>query len=168
VARLLEYQRYREVADALGQRPLLGRDVFEASAAGPDARPESERELEVDLWKLVQAFRDVLRRARPEPSPHAVETERVTVLECMRRVMERLAEREVLAFDELFLGPQGETPSRARLVATFLALLELARLAALRLYQSRAGTGVPRGPIQVRLAPGGLAGVWAERIADVT
>ncbi len=168
VARLLEYQRYREAAEALGQRPLLGRDVFEASGAGPEPRPESERELDVDLWKLVQAFRDVLRRARPEPSPHAVETERVTVLDCMRAVMDRLAEREVLAFDELFLAPEGTAPSRARLVATFLALLELARLAALRLYQSRAESGVPCGPIQVRLAPGGLAGAWAERIADVT
>jgi segregation and condensation protein A len=168
VARLLEYQRYREVADALGQRPLLGRDVFEARALGPDARPESERELDVDLWKLMQAFRDVLRRARPEPAPHAVETERVTVLECMRAVMERLAERELLAFDELFLAADGSVPSRPRLVATFLALLELARLSALSLYQSRAESGAPRGPIQVRLAPGGLAGVWAERIADVT
>jgi segregation and condensation protein A len=168
VARLLEYQRYREVAEALGRMPLLGRDVFEAGAAGPDPRPESEREVDVDLWKLVQAFREVLRRARPEPTPHAVETERVTVIECMRAVMERLAAREVLAFDELFAAPDGKAPSRSRLVATFLALLELARLSALRLYQSSAESGVPCGPIQVRLAPNGLAGAWAERIADVT
>ena len=30
VARLLEYQRYKEAADALGGRPLLGREVFAA------------------------------------------------------------------------------------------------------------------------------------------
>jgi segregation and condensation protein A len=168
VARLLEYQRYREVAESLGQRPLLGRDVFEAGAATPEPRPESERELDVDLFKLVQAFRDVLRRARPESAPHAVETERVTVFECMRAVMQRLAEREVLAFDELFEAPEGRAPSRPRLVATFLALLELARLAAVRLYQSRSETGAPCGPIQARLAPGGLAGAWAERVAEVT
>lgn len=168
VARLLEYQRYREVAEALGQRPLLGRDVFEARAAGPDPRPESERELDVDLFKLVQAFRDVLRRARPEPAPHAVETERVTVLECMRDVMQRLGERAVVTFEELFEGQGGAAPSRSRLVATFLALLELARLSALKLYQSRAESGVPTGPIQARLAPGAAEGAWAERVADIT
>ena len=102
VARLLEYQRYKEVAEQLGQRALLGRDVFPARGAAPDPRPESERELDVDLFKLVQAFRDVLRRARPEAAPHAVETERVTVLECMRAVMQRLAERPLLAFEDLF------------------------------------------------------------------
>jgi segregation and condensation protein A len=168
VARLLEYQRYREVAEQLGQRPLLGRDVFAARAAGPDPLPESERELDVDLFKLVQAFRDVLRRSRPEPAPHAVETERVTVIECMREVMQRLAARPLLAFEDLFEGAAGELPSRSRLIATFLALLELTRLAAVRLYQSRAESGVPLGPIQVRLAPGGEGGAWAERVADVT
>jgi segregation and condensation protein A len=168
VARLLEYQRYREVAEGLGRRPLLGRDVFEAQGAGPEPLPESERELDVDLFKLMQAFRDVLRRARPEAAPHAVETERVTVLECMREVMARLGERPLLAFHEIFEGPAGMLPSRPRLVATFLALLELARLSAVRLYQSRSESGVPTGPIQVRLAPAGEAGAWAERVADVT
>jgi segregation and condensation protein A len=168
VARLLEYQRYREVAEALGERPLLGRDVFEVRAAGPDPRPESERELEVDLFKLVQAFRDVLRRARPAASPHTVETESVTVLECMRGVMQRLAERAVLAFDELFESADGGAPSRPRLVATFLALLELARLSAVRLYQSPDEGGVPVGPIQVRLHPRAAEGAWEERVADVT
>jgi segregation and condensation protein A len=168
VARLLEYQRYREVAEQLGQRPLLGRDVFAAQGAGLDAPPESERELDVDLFKLVQAFRDVLRRARPEAAPHAVETERVTVLECMREVMQLLAARPLLSFEDLFEARGDEVPSRSRLVATFLALLELTRLAAVRLYQSRAESGVPTGPIQVRLAPGGEAGAWAERVAEVT
>lgn len=168
VARLLEYQRYREVAEALGQRPLLGRDVFEARAAGPDPRPESERELDVDLFALVRAFRDVLQRERPAPQPHHVESEQVTVLECMRAVMERVATRPVLRFDELFEGEGGGAPSRPRMVATFLALLELARLSAVRLYQSASESGVPCGPIQVRAAPGAADGAWAERVADVT
>jgi segregation and condensation protein A len=168
VARLLEYQRYREVAEQLGERPLLGRDVFAARGAEADARPEAERELDVDLFKLVQAFREVLRRANVDAHPHAVETERVTVIECMREVMQRLAGRPLLAFDELFETRAGEAPSRPRLVATFLALLELTRLAAVRLYQSRGPSGAPDGPIQVRLAPGGEGAAWAERVAEVT
>jgi segregation and condensation protein A len=167
VARLLEYQRYREAAEKLGQRPILGREVFDASAAGPEPLPESERELEVDLFQLVKAFKDVLARARPEAAPHEVESEPVTVLECMRAVMQRLESSAVVEFEELFVREGGGYPSRSRLVATFLALLELARLSAVRLYQSRAESGVPTGPVQVRLAPNGQA-TWTERVAEVT
>lgn len=167
VARLLEYQRYREAAEKLGQRPILGREVFDASAAGPDPLPESERELEVDLFQLVKAFKDVLSRARPPAAPHQVESEPVTVLECMRAVMQRLESSAVVEFDELFVSEGGGYPSRSRLVATFLAMLELARLSAVRLYQSRAESGVPTGPVQVRLAPNGQA-TWTERVAEVT
>jgi segregation and condensation protein A len=167
VARLLEYQRYREVAEALGARPILGREVFDASAAGPEPVPENERELEVDLFQLVKAFKDVLHRARPESAPHQVESEPVTVLECMRGVMKQLESHSVRAFDELFDAPDGAAPSRSRLVATFLAILELARLAAVRLYPGAAESGVPTGPVQVRLAQNGQA-TWTERVSEVT
>ena len=45
VRQLLEYQRYREAAEALAERPLLRRDVFvrEASADGLPARPGARR-----------------------------------------------------------------------------------------------------------------------------
>ena len=47
VARLLEYQRFKEVAGEIGERQLLGRDVFSAVAHGstrcprPSARSRS-------------------------------------------------------------------------------------------------------------------------------
>jgi chromatin segregation and condensation protein Rec8/ScpA/Scc1 (kleisin family) len=81
--------------------------------------------------------------------------------------MQRLESSAVVEFDELFVSEGGGHPSRSRLVATFLALLELARLSAVRLYQSRAESGVPTGPVQVRLAPNGQA-TWTERVAEVT
>jgi len=46
--------------------------------------------------------------------------------------------------------------------------LNVARLSAIRLYQSRSESDVPTGPIQVRVAPGAAEGAWAERVADVT
>ena len=39
VQQLLEYQRYREAALALGERPVLRRDVFRREPAAPDDRP---------------------------------------------------------------------------------------------------------------------------------
>ena len=65
VARLLEYQRFKEVAENLSRRRLLGRDVFEAKGPVPERPADSEREIEVGIFELLTAFRTVLRRRRP-------------------------------------------------------------------------------------------------------
>ena len=72
VARLLEYQRFKEVADALGARPLLGRDVFAAPGAALEPPSEGEREIEVGLLELVEALRRVLRESKAADSIHEV------------------------------------------------------------------------------------------------
>src|SRR5262245_3214823 len=71
VARLLEYQRFKEAAEQLAERPLLGRDVFAAAVPGPEAPPEAERELEVSLLDLGLAYRRVLRGAPQSGAPHS-------------------------------------------------------------------------------------------------
>ena len=62
---------------------------------------------------------------------------------------------------------EGRWLGRAVIVATFLAILELTRLAALGLYQGVSVDGVPEGPIHVRrLSEPGDAG-WAARISEL-
>jgi segregation and condensation protein A len=168
VARLIEYQRFKEAAAELGERPILGRDLFEARGAEPERTPASEREVAVDLFQLVDAFRRVLTRAAAAAGTHAVESETVTVHECLVAVMELLAGVPVLRFEDLFKpGPNGEPPSRARLVTTFLAILELARLNAVHLYQGSGPSGAPEGPIQLRAALEEDSDTWRERIAEI-
>ena len=75
VARLLEYQRFKQVAGELAERRWLGRDVFEAHVAPLEPRPESEREVEAGLFQLIEAYRRVLARAGPSATPHEVEVE---------------------------------------------------------------------------------------------
>lgn len=165
VARLLEYQRFREVAGDLGERPLLGRDVFDAKGPPPEPVPDGEREIEVGLFELVEALRQVLGRAHAA-APHEVEAELLTVRDCMIAVMRQLEHHDSLEFEQV-LGPgDGAAPSRARVVTTFLAVLELARLSALRVFQSLSERGVPRGPI--RLLGVETAGApWTERVAEI-
>lgn len=166
VARLLEYQRFREAAGELGERQLLGRDVFAASVPGPEGPPESEREIEVGVFQLVDALRAVLARAGHTGAAHEVEIETVTVRERMLAVMESLSGREACEFEELVRV--GEAwGSRPLIVATFLAILELTRLEAIGLYQGLDDGGTPRGAIHVRrrMAPGDRA--WSERISEL-
>jgi len=166
VARLLEYQRFKEAAESLGDRRLLGRDVFAARGAEPEPVPEAEREVEVGLFELVEALRRALARAPHSGAAHEIEVETVTVHERMLAVMDALLGRDALAFDEVLVGPRGEPASLPVLVATFLAVLELTRVAALRLYQTLDERGAPSGPIRLRLADETSAGDWKARISN--
>jgi segregation and condensation protein A len=167
VARLLEYQRFKEAAGGLAERRWLSRDVFEAQVLAPDPRPESEREIEVGLFQLIEAYRRVLARAGPSAAPHEVEVETVTVRERMLVVMKALDLRPSLEFDECLVGRDGAPATRPVLVATFLAILELSRLAALRLYQGVDPEGVPRGPIHLRRNQEPGAADWTDQVAEV-
>jgi segregation and condensation protein A len=167
VARLLEYQRFKEVAAKLAERRWLGRDVFEAHAAPLDPRPESEREIEVGAFQLIEAYRRVLARAGPSAAPHEVEVETVTVRERMLVVMKALELQPSLEFTECVLERDGSPPSRPIFVATFLAILELSRLAALRLYQGADERGGPQGPIHLRRSDEPGSGAWIEHVAEL-
>jgi segregation and condensation protein A len=168
VQRLLEYQRFKEVAETLSKRRLLGRDVFSIVGPGPEKTPDAEREIEVGLFELVAAFRDVLDQSDATEWKHEVETEHVTVRDRMMVVMDLLEASESIEFMRIFETPEQEgRPSRPVLVATFLAVLELARLAALRIYQGISDRGSPEGAIRMRRASlDSTDPEWRERITD--
>jgi segregation and condensation protein A len=165
IARLLEYERFKEASEELAERRWLGRDVF--AAQGPDLEPppEGERAIEAGLFELVEAMRRALASAPTQGRAHEIETEPITVRERMIAVMRVLETRESAPFEDA-LADVAAPPTRALIVTTFLAVLELTRLAALRVFQGVDAGGVPRGPI--RLVRAGAADAdWQARIADV-
>ncbi len=167
IARLLEYQRFKEAAAEIDERERLGRDVFTGCGPRAEPLPESEREIEVGLFELIEAFRRALRAAGPNDAPHEIHSETITVHERMLAVMKALEGREFALFGEVIAAGAKRSPSRALLVATFLAILELARIAALRIYQAASEHGVPEGPIRLRAAPEEGRLSWMDRIADI-
>ena len=167
VARLLEYQRFKEAAGELGELPRLGRDVFRPHVPPVEPLPDAERTIAVGLFELLTAMRRVLDQSRARSATHEVAVEEVTVIERMRAVMDALEHVETLEFNELFQDAQGAVASRSVVVATFLAILELTRLSALRIYQGVGAGGAPEGPIRVRRVAGDLADDWAQRISEL-
>jgi segregation and condensation protein A len=165
IARLLEYQRFKEVAGEIGERQLLGRDVFSAVAHGLDVQPEAEREIEVGIFELVDAMRRALARGGHSGAAHEVEIETITVHERMLAVMDSLSVREACEFEELLTGEGGVT--RSLIVATFLAILELTRLEAIGLYQGLDEQGVPRGAIHVRRRGDAGDRGWEQRVSEL-
>jgi segregation and condensation protein A len=133
VQQLLEYQRYREAALELAERPLLNRDIFarEPSMEGIEGGESIEPpRLQATVWELLEAFRAVLKRARPE-SVHEVVTETVSLRDRVRALLQALSVARTLDFENLF----DLDASRFEIILTFLALLELMKMGAVRARQ---------------------------------
>lgn len=122
VARLLEYQRYREAAEKLGERAILGRDVF---ASRGEAAPEAEdgaTRLSVSLFDLVEAMGAVLKRIA-DAAPRGITLRDIPVAECIPAILSALSDGRTVEFASLFANLH-DVP---RVIASFMALLELIR-----------------------------------------
>jgi segregation and condensation protein A len=138
IRRLLEYQKYKKVAEELGGRGLAGRDVFvrrvdEADDGSLGTRPLAE----ISLFKLIDAFQAVLARVRGNLA-FEVTRERISIQERSTELIELLTAQNRCSFDDLFTGAR----SVYDVVVTFLALLELARRQLLSVYQAGPGTAI--------------------------
>jgi segregation and condensation protein A len=167
VARLLEYQRFKEAAQDLDRRPLLGRDVFEAQPPEFEPIPIGEEAVDVTLVQLLDALRRVLQRAVAAGIVHEVVVETLTVRQSMIDLMDALAGAESMEFMDLVLRVTGGVLTRTRVVTSFLGMLELTRLSAIRIYQGVDERGVPEGPIRLRRAGEESGVAWSARISDL-
>jgi segregation and condensation protein A len=141
VRRLLEYQKYKNVAEQLSGAPVLGRDVFLRGVQGADAEGTAPI-AGLSLFKLLDAFQTVLSRVKASVD-HQIDFERFSITDRINELSELLKRRHRVAFVDLF---EGQT-SRGELIITFLALLEMTRLRLTRLFQEG-----PLEPIEVELA----------------
>src|SRR5512144_2922429 len=139
--RLLEHQKFKAAAELLHERETL-RSAQWTRPDGPIAEIAGEApepEIEVDLFSLIAAFRTVVERARQRPKVY-LPGEQIPIEDRIEQLMEKLSETEACGFEDLFADVQ----SRAGIVVTFLAMLEMIRLKLIRVFQSGA-----LGPIRV-------------------
>ena len=130
VERLLEYQRYREAAAKLGERALLGRDVFAAPGEPVPEEQKPSAPFEVSIFDLVSAMAAVLKRLG-DRTPRRIELRDIPVAQCIPRILAALGEGERVVFTALF----EDLEDRPLVIATFMALLELIRRGAVRVWQ---------------------------------
>jgi segregation and condensation protein A len=140
VRRLIDYQRYRDAANELIGREILGRDVFKREFDMSVYETEEEIELvPVDLWSLIETFRDFYRKRSHLWADQIVyEVESVTIEDKIAEVLGRLRVKAVITFEE-FLE---ECASKFDLIVTFLALLELARMENILVVQEAHGSPI--------------------------
>ena len=138
VARLIEYRRYKAVADELRARAEIQRFVFSrrglvnGNGSGHHEHPSLMLN-EVSSFDLWAAFQSVLSRAAEIRQGEMVRP-RFTVGQKMAAIASRLRwAREGIRFIDLF----DAHATRVELIVTFLALLELIRLHRARVAQER-------------------------------
>jgi len=136
VRRLLEYQKYRHAAKEFGALPQLGRDVFvrrareELPLAPDDAAYLKSPELSV--YRLIELMARVLKERKIE-IPHEVFVERLSIGDRISVITDRLRIEERITFTSLFADLNEF--EKHRVVPTFLAVLEMAKLKLIRVHQ---------------------------------
>ena len=135
VRRLLEHQRFKAAAELLHEREIQRSAMWHR----PDRRVAEvvgeapEPEVEVDLFSLMAAFRQVLDRLKARPRV-ILPPEQIPIETRIEQLLERLSETEACGFEDLFADVQ----TRAGMIVTFLALLEMIRLKTVRVFQQGA------------------------------
>lgn len=150
VRRLLEYRRFKEMAEELQvmgeeQRKVYFRQYFKQDDKTSNVGQEEENLLKnVTIFHLMNAFRRAMERAPKIKRSHDVEMIPVTVEEQSEIILSSLSLRGELNFSELFTEYLSavdvddlSTAVRVRIAVTFLAILDLVRnrLVALRQHE---------------------------------
>lgn len=146
VQQLLEYQAFKNASQSLQAREVLERDVFIRGAAPVEAPPQGDDDhhawLEIGLFELVDAFRQVLGNLG-QPELMEIDLDRTSLADRINEIMDQLRERQSLTFTELLNGQR----ERRLVIYTLLALLELVKQRMIRICQAG-----PFGVIRLFLA----------------
>jgi segregation and condensation protein A len=139
---LLEYQHYKEVAFQLKSRELLEKDIFtriqtEEQNAGDVS---DDGIIEVSLFDLVDALRKVIEKKDLPGNLMEVDIERISVKDKISEIVMFLKEKQEIIFQSVF----DALTTKFEIIVTFLAVLELMKLRAIKVFQVQ-----PHGEIRI-------------------
>jgi len=130
VQQLLEYQSFKEAAGKLDAMKYQRSLLYPRPEQDIDSEV-TEVEYDYNLFDLIASFRRVLDRAKVRVVD--VKAEETSIEEKIEFLKNRLAQEEVIEFEDLF----SEDTRPIDLIATFLALLEMLRLKLARVKQAK-------------------------------
>ena len=139
---LLEYQHYKEVAYQLKNRELLEKDIFTRKQVEEQVKGDKGdgEIIEVSLFDLVDALRHVIEKKDLPGNLIEVNVERISVKDKIADILLTLKEKQEIIFQTIF----DALSSKYEIIVTFLAVLELMRLRAIKVFQVH-----PHGEIRI-------------------
>ena len=156
VQQLLEYKKFKEVAERLGEKEYHQRQMFPRPRGGfdhaEDIIPPEPPRSEVGVFELLTAFQQVLERI-DKLKLYEIVGEDISIEERIDYLVRTIGERRSMRFADLFLTER----RRLMMVVTFFALLELMRLGRVTVRQDQLF-----GEIMIYASDGGPAGAAPE------
>lgn len=134
VNRLLEYQAYKEITKVLQEKENLRKEIYTKSPESISNYVDEVDSVNIDvsLDDLVNAFKRYLERKREsKPLKTKVTVNEITVSSRRYDIKRILREKKKISFFELF-----PVVSKEYIVATFLAILEMAKSKELKIVQN--------------------------------
>jgi len=122
VDRATRAELLRDAAEHLQEREAIMEMVYLRPATAI-AEYAGEQGIDADLFTLLRAFREILRRVGSDETAH-ISRERITLVERITWLMETVQRERRVQFRSLFSGLE----DRVACILTFLALLEVIRL----------------------------------------
>ncbi len=129
MARLLEYEGYRQAAQWLDTLQRVGRDVWPVQVCFE--QPDTPKPA-LDMQRLLQALGEVSQREQWHQH-HEVAQEPLALEDKLEVLRQTLPLKQTVPLRDLLVPEEG----RMGVVVTFMALLELLREGVLRLHQSQ-------------------------------
>ncbi|KPK97257.1 MAG: hypothetical protein AMJ95_09990 [Omnitrophica WOR_2 bacterium SM23_72] len=126
VRRLLEYERFKEIADSLRQRETDQKEVFKRPKKEIEKElPTDQREVyfEASIFDLINAFTKALKDVPKEVFYEVIKDE-FTIEEKIHEILHLLLEKSTIQLSWLF----GKSKSKMEIIVIFLAILELVRM----------------------------------------
>ena len=133
IRQLIEYKKFKEAAARLRDKEALQENLFPRVPVVPELAPaENLLVEEVGIFDLIHAFQKILKRIEGKREDlREIFAENFTVSDKIDYLLRVTSEGTSMKFEELF----ADAASRAEIVVTFLAMLELIRLKQLRVRQ---------------------------------
>lgn len=131
IRRLLEYKSFKEAAGSLENREETWSKIYTRTADSSPEVPAEDEPLLFDfhLFDLLAALKDVM--ARVPDADFEITAEAVSITEKISQILARLETTDSVLFSDLFEG----TTSKAQVIGTFLALLELIKTRVIKAFQ---------------------------------
>jgi segregation and condensation protein A len=125
VRRLLEYEKFKEIAETLRRREEEQREVFKRPKAEIETGPADEKDVyfEASIFDLINAFSRALKDVPKEVFYEVIKDE-FTIEEKVHNILHLLLLRPAVRISELF----NQSKNKLEIVVTFLAILELVRM----------------------------------------
>lgn len=134
INRLLEYEAYKEITKALKEKELIRHEIYTKAPENISIYSNNEVKIKSDvtLDDLIDAFQKFLERKKEsKPLSTKVTQKEITVSSRRYDISKLLKKRGKVSFFELF-----PVVTREYVVATFLAILEMAKSRELTIIQN--------------------------------